>query len=62
MAIEVIAVQRLWYDKAPNAAVCIFLVFSSQILGYGVAGMLRKVLVWPTKVIADQMFHLVDIC
>ncbi|KUJ19163.1 OPT superfamily oligopeptide transporter [Mollisia scopiformis] len=49
MAAEVIAVQRLWYTKTPNAAVCIFLIFSSQILGYGVAGLLRKILVYPTK-------------
>jgi hypothetical protein len=49
MAAEVIAVQRLWYNKTPNAAVCIFLIFSSQILGYGVAGLLRKILVYPTK-------------
>jgi hypothetical protein len=30
MAAEVIAVQRLWYTKTPNAAVCIFLIFSSR--------------------------------
>lgn len=50
MAAEVIAVQRLWYSSTPNAAVCIFLIFSSQILGYGIAGLLRKILVYPTKV------------
>jgi hypothetical protein len=50
MAAEVIAVQRLWYTKTPNAAVCIFLIFSSQTLGYGIAGVLRKILVYPTKV------------
>jgi hypothetical protein len=50
MAAEIIAVQRLWYTKTPNAAVCIFLIFASQILGYGIAGVLRKILVYPTKV------------
>ena len=50
VAAEVIAVQRLWYTKTPNAAVCIFLIFSSQMLGYGVAGLLRRILVYPTKV------------
>lgn len=49
-AAQVIAVQRLWYTELPNAAVCIFLIFSSQTLGYGMAGLLRKVLVYPTKV------------
>ncbi|KAH8887176.1 OPT superfamily oligopeptide transporter [Thozetella sp. PMI_491] len=49
MAVEVIAVQRLWYNSAPSAAVCIFLVFASQTLGYGIAGLMRKILVYPTK-------------
>jgi hypothetical protein len=35
LAIEVLAVQKLWYNKVPNAAVGIFLIFSSQCLGYG---------------------------
>ena len=48
-AIEVIAIQRLWYEKTPSTVVCIFLVFTSQILGYGVAGLMRKILVYPTK-------------
>jgi hypothetical protein len=55
MAAEVIAVQRLWYTKTPNAAVCIFLIFSSQVLGYGIAGLLRKVLVYPTKVLYSSI-------
>jgi hypothetical protein len=49
-AIEVLAVQKLWYDKLPSPAVCIFLIFSSQTLGYGVSGVMRKILVYPTKV------------
>lgn len=57
MAAEVIAVQRLWYTKTPNAAVCIFLIFSSQILGYGVAGLLRNILVYPTKVSQHHYFY-----
>ncbi|ATY65437.1 oligopeptide transporter [Cordyceps militaris] len=49
MAVEVIAVQRLFYDAAPNAAVSILLVVASQLLGYGFAGLLREALVYPTK-------------
>lgn len=52
MAVEVIAVQRLWYDKTPSPAICIFLVMASQVIGYGAAGLMRKILVYPTKVIA----------
>lgn len=56
LAVEVIAVQRLWYEKAPNAGVCIFLIFASQLLGYGIAGLMRKILVYPTKA-SSPFFH-----
>ncbi|KAI9845025.1 MAG: hypothetical protein M1838_001929 [Thelocarpon superellum] len=48
---EVLAVQRLWYTSSPNAGVSIFLLFSSQLLGYGIAGLLRSTLVYPTKML-----------
>jgi hypothetical protein len=51
LAIEVLAVQKLYYDKIPNAVICIFLIFASQCLGYGVAGLLRRTLVYPTKML-----------
>jgi hypothetical protein len=51
LAIEVLAVQKLWYNTTPNAAVGIFLIFSSQCLGYGIAGILRRTLVYPTKML-----------
>lgn len=38
---EVLAVQRLYYNITPNAAASIFLLFSSQLLGYGIGGMMR---------------------
>jgi hypothetical protein len=50
LAIEVLAVLRLYYDKMPNTAVAIFLVWSSQCVGYGFAGLMRRTLVYPTKV------------
>ncbi|KAF8552269.1 OPT superfamily oligopeptide transporter [Imleria badia] len=40
LATEVLAVQRLYYNITPNAAASIFLLFSSQLLGYGIGGML----------------------
>jgi hypothetical protein len=49
-AVEVLAVQRLYYDIVPHAAVAIFLIWSSQTVGYGFAGLMRRVLVYPTKV------------
>ncbi|KAH8686156.1 OPT oligopeptide transporter protein-domain-containing protein [Tricladium varicosporioides] len=51
LAVEVIAVQRLFYDTAPSVLISILIVFSSQCLGYGFAGLLRKALVYPTKMI-----------
>lgn len=38
---EVLAVQRLYYNITPNAVSSIFLLFSSQLLGYGIGGMMR---------------------
>lgn len=46
---EVLAVQKLWYGTDVNKGVGIFTVFSSQVLGYGLAGLLRKLLVYPTS-------------
>ena len=48
---EVLAVQRLYYTTSPNALVSIFLLFSSQLLGYGIAGLFRGTLVYPTKML-----------
>lgn len=50
-ATEVLAAQRLYYDVVPNSMVAILLLFSSQLLGYGVAGILRRSLVYPTKMV-----------
>lgn len=48
---EVLAVQRLYYSNSPNAGASIFLLFSSQLLGYGIAGLMRRTLVFPTKML-----------
>jgi OPT family oligopeptide transporter len=51
LAVEVIAVQRLFYDSAPNVLVSILVVVSSQCVGYSFAGLLRRVLLYPTKMV-----------
>jgi len=48
---EVLAVQKLYYSASPNAGASIFLLFSSQLMGYGIAGLLRETLVYPTKML-----------
>ncbi|KAF8579002.1 OPT superfamily oligopeptide transporter [Ramaria rubella] len=47
-ASEIIAVDDLYYGKKLNAGLAIFMLFSSQLLGYGFAGFLREFLVFPT--------------
>ncbi|TCD68164.1 hypothetical protein EIP91_011442 [Steccherinum ochraceum] len=48
IAMEIIAALDLFYNVHLNAAVAIFQIFASQMLGYGIAGMLRTLLVYPT--------------
>jgi OPT family oligopeptide transporter len=50
-AMSVLAVQKLWYNIHPTPVIGIFVVLSTQLLGYGVAGMLRKTLVYPSKML-----------
>lgn len=39
---EVLAVQRLYYNITPNGVTSILLLFSSQLLGYGIGGLMRR--------------------
>jgi OPT family small oligopeptide transporter len=48
---EVLAVQRLYYNITPNAGASVFLLFSSQLLGYGIGGMMRSTLLYPSKML-----------
>ncbi|MCJ1393609.1 hypothetical protein MMC18_006484 [Xylographa bjoerkii] len=51
VATEILAAQKLYYNMDPPAAAAVFLVISSQLLGYGIAGLLRETLVHPTKML-----------
>jgi OPT family oligopeptide transporter len=57
-ATEVLATQKLYYNIIPNAFVAILLLLSSQLLGYGMAGVLRKSLVYPTKMLWPSILPL----
>jgi hypothetical protein len=57
-ATEVLATQKLYYNIVPNAVVAILLLFSSQLMGYGMAGVLRKSLVYPTKMVWPSILPL----
>jgi hypothetical protein len=49
--IEVLAVEQLYYGNKLGGALSVFLLFSSQFLGYGIAGLMRKVLVYPKNML-----------
>ncbi|KAK0385397.1 hypothetical protein NLU13_7873 [Sarocladium strictum] len=51
VATQILAAQRLYYGMNPNQGAAIFLVISSQFLAYGIAGLLRSVLVQPAKML-----------
>ena len=50
-AMTVLAVQKLYYNINPSPAVGIFLILSTQMLGYGLAGVLRRTLVYPSNML-----------
>jgi OPT family small oligopeptide transporter len=48
LAISIFAAQDLYYNVRANAGVGIFTLIGSQLIGYGMAGILRPILVYPT--------------
>ncbi len=46
---EILAAQKLYYNMDPSPGAAIFLVISSQLLGFRITGLLRSVLVQPTR-------------
>jgi len=50
-ATEALASQKIYYNIVPNTFVAILFLLSSQLLGYGMAGVRRKSLVYPTKML-----------
>ncbi|CDS00270.1 hypothetical protein, partial [Sporisorium scitamineum] len=51
LATEALAAQQLFYGGYPSKAAGIFLVCSSQLLGFTVAGLLRNVVVRPVRML-----------
>lgn len=47
----ILSAQQLYYENPPSAAGSIFLLFATQIVGYGIAGQLRPFLVYPPNMI-----------
>ncbi|RDB30180.1 Oligopeptide transporter 3 [Hypsizygus marmoreus] len=55
LAISIFAAQDLYYNVRPNAAVGIFTLIGSQLIGYGMAGIMRNILVYPTFAVYPQL-------
>ncbi|CAG8674105.1 9240_t:CDS:2, partial [Gigaspora rosea] len=53
-AVDIISIQELFYDTKVNFIVGFLLMVSTQMLGYGLAGFLRKHLVRPINMIWPQ--------
>lgn len=51
LSTEALAAQELFYGGYPSKAAGIFITLSSQLLAFGLAGLLRGVLVHPTKML-----------
>ena len=51
LATEALAAQDLFYGGYPSKAAGVFITLSSQLIGYGLAGLLREVLVYPTHML-----------
>lgn len=51
LATEALAAQELFYGGYPNKAAGIFIVITSQLIGFGLTGLLRDVLIRPTHML-----------
>ncbi|KAH9986323.1 OPT oligopeptide transporter protein-domain-containing protein [Russula compacta] len=61
MAAEVFAVQALFYKDVKSSKLAAMLVVSSsQFLGYGIAGLLRPALVYPSKMLYPSILPLIS--
>jgi len=50
----VIAAQKLYYGGYPNQGGAVFITIGTQLIGYGMAGMMRRTLLWPTKMLYPE--------
>jgi len=51
LGVKVLVVERLYYGAKLNGAISIFLIPSSQFLGYGIAGLMQRTLVYPKEML-----------
>ncbi|THG98062.1 hypothetical protein EW145_g7487 [Phellinidium pouzarii] len=61
LAISIFAADDLYYSISPNVAVGIFTLIGSQLIGYGLGGMMRTFLVYPTYVVYPGLLPTVQL-
>ncbi|KAF9037805.1 OPT oligopeptide transporter [Hymenopellis radicata] len=60
LAISIFTADDLFYGFQPNPAIAIFTLLGSQLLGYGLAGMMRSFLVYPTYIVFPNVMPTVQ--
>ncbi|KAG0089810.1 hypothetical protein BGZ93_009656, partial [Podila epicladia] len=50
-AIDIVVIQRVFYEQDFKFAANIFLILTTQMIGYGMAGVLRRYLVYPAAMV-----------
>ncbi|SCV68961.1 BQ2448_1981 [Microbotryum intermedium] len=55
LALPAFAAERLYYGIIPNKAMAILTLLSSQFFGYGLAGLFRSVVVYPTYAVWPEL-------
>ncbi|KJA26691.1 hypothetical protein HYPSUDRAFT_132645 [Hypholoma sublateritium FD-334 SS-4] len=61
LAISIFAADDLYYNIQPNAGVGIFTLIGSQLLGYGLGGIMRSFLVYPTYIVFPNLLPTVQL-
>ncbi|ESK86285.1 oligopeptide transporter [Moniliophthora roreri MCA 2997] len=61
LAISIFAADSLFYNIQPNVGVGIFTLIGSQLLGYGLGGLMRSFLVYPTYIVFPNLLPTVQL-
>ncbi|KAF8182489.1 peptide transporter MTD1 [Mycena galopus ATCC 62051] len=61
LAISVFAADDLYYGTEPNVAVGVFTLIGSQLMGYGLGGIMRAFLVYPTYMVYPSLLPTVQL-
>ncbi|TFK37217.1 peptide transporter MTD1 [Crucibulum laeve] len=61
LAISIFAADDLYYKVQPNVGIGIFTLIGSQLLGYGLGGVMRSFLVYPTYIVFPNLLPTVQL-